>query len=103
MESLTFEKHYRVKELASLWGLSPKTVSRIFAEETGVIRIVNHGKAKRKYSTLSIPASIALRVHEKLGNQPLQLGVSPSQPTRVIRLRDMNSPAKPNTVIRIKA
>src|SRR5579871_5431960 len=30
MGSFAFERHYRVKELAALWGLSPKTLTRIF-------------------------------------------------------------------------
>ena len=48
MGSFAFEKHYRVKELAGLWGLSPKTVTRIFADEPGVIRVAKDGTAKRK-------------------------------------------------------
>jgi AraC-like DNA-binding protein len=39
MGSFAFEKHYRVKDLAGLWGLSAKTVARIFADEAGVIRV----------------------------------------------------------------
>src|SRR5712672_466975 len=70
MGSFAFEKHYRVKELAGIWGLSAKTVTRMFAEEAGVIRVANAGTGKRKYATLSIPESVALRVHERLGNQP---------------------------------
>ena len=70
MASFAFEKHYRVKELAGIWGLSAKTVTRMFAEEDGAIRVANAGTGKRKYATLSIPESVALRVHERLGNQP---------------------------------
>ena len=57
MGSFAFEKHYRVRELANLWGLSAKTVARIFADEADVIRVTNYGAPKRKYVTLSIPES----------------------------------------------
>ena len=39
MSSPALEKHYRVNELAALWGLSAKTVRRMFANEPGVIRV----------------------------------------------------------------
>ncbi len=59
MGSIAFEKHYRIRELAGLWGLSAKTVTRIFADEAGVIRVANDGTCKRKYATLEIPESVA--------------------------------------------
>jgi hypothetical protein len=104
MGSFVFEKHYRVKELAGLWGLSPKTVSRIFAEEAGVIRVANDGATKRKYATLSIPESVASRVHEKLGNQPFEENTL-IHPIRVVRLRDIDSGAsdKGRTMVKLKA
>jgi AraC-like DNA-binding protein len=104
MGSFAFEKHYRVKELAGLWGLSPKTVSRIFAEEAGVIRITNDGTTKRKYATLSIPESVASRVHQKLGNQPFSDSSQATQEVRIIRLGNIDSarPDKGRTVIRLK-
>ena len=33
------EKHYRIKELAALWGLSAKAIIRVFRDEPGVLRI----------------------------------------------------------------
>ena len=91
MGSFAFEKHYRVRELAGLWGLSAKTVTRMFAEEPGVIRVANEWTGKRKYATLSIPESVALRVHERLGNQTLQATLAGGQPRRIIRLRDLHA------------
>jgi hypothetical protein len=91
MGSFAFEKHYRVRELAGLWGLSAKTVARIFADEAGVIRVASNGTGKRKYATLSIPESIALRVHERLGNQPFQATLAGGHPLRIIRLGDLNA------------
>jgi AraC-like DNA-binding protein len=103
MGSFAFERHYRVKELAGLWGLSPKTLTRIFADEVGVIRVANDGTGKRKYATLSIPESVAFRVHERLGNQPLQPPLG-GQQLRTIRLRDLGAGAsrKPRHVIKLK-
>jgi AraC-like DNA-binding protein len=102
MGNFAFEKHYRVKELAGLWGLSPKTVTRIFADEAGVIRVANGVTHKRKYATLSIPESVALRVHERLGNQakPLPSG----RPVRVIRLSDLGVglSTQSRTVLKLK-
>jgi hypothetical protein len=85
MEGFAFEKHYRVKEPAGLWCLSSKTVSRIFASETGVVRVANEGKGKRMYTTLSIPESVAARVHERLGKNVRGV-VESSKPVRIIRL-----------------
>ena len=104
MRSFTFEKHYRVRELAGLWGLSAKTVTRIFADEAGVIRVANDGTCKRKYATLSIPESVALRVHERLGNQPLQATFPGSHPLRIIRLSDLHAgmSRKPRNIVKLK-
>jgi AraC-like DNA-binding protein len=106
MGSVAFEKHYRVKELAGLWGLSPKTVSRIFAEEVGVIRVANDGTGKRKYETLSIPESVASRVHERLGNQAFQPSLQVNQPLRIVRHTDRDagtSSTKPRRFIKLKS
>lgn len=104
MGSFAFEKHYRVRELAGLWGLSAKTVTRIFAAEAGVVRVANDGTGKRKYATLSIPESVALRVHERLGNQPFQASLAGGHPLRVVRLSDLHAGVskKPRNVIKLK-
>jgi hypothetical protein len=92
MAGVAFEKHYRVKELAGIWGLSPKTVTRIFADEAGVIRVANNGSGKRKYATLSIPESVALRVHERLGNQAaLSDDCDRPRSLRIIRLNELDA------------
>jgi hypothetical protein len=97
------ERHYRVRELATLWGFSANTIIRLFATEEGVIRLVS-GIGKRKYVTLSIPESIALRVHERLGREALQAQLPHPNPLRVIRLRDLNSgmAKRPRDVIKLK-
>ena len=104
MASFAFEKHYRVNELAGLWGLSSKTVTRMFAEEAGVIRVANNGTGKRKYATLSIPESVVLRVHERLGNQPLKAALAGGNPLRIIRLSDFHAGVskKPRNIVKLK-
>jgi len=77
--------------LANLWGLSAKTVARIFADEAGVIQVANYGTRKRKYATLSIPETVASLVHERLGNKPFQATLAGGHPLRIIRLGDLNA------------
>ncbi len=103
--STAFEKHYRVKELAGLWSLSPKTITMLFANEPGVIHVASDFSTKRKYATLSIPESVALRVHERLGQQPLQAALAGVNPLRVVHLRDLDAgvPKKPRNVVKLKA
>jgi hypothetical protein len=90
MGNSAFEKHYRVKELARLWGLSPKTITREFSNEASVIRVASGGTSKRKYTTLSIPESVALRVHERLSHNGLQATRTRRNPRRIVLLRNLN-------------
>jgi hypothetical protein len=103
MSSAALEKHYRVRELASLWGFSDNTIIRIFAGEPGVIHLES-GSGRRKYTTLSIPESVALRVHERLGHEPFQAQLSASNPLRIIRLRDLHTGVakKPRNILKLK-
>jgi hypothetical protein len=90
MSSGALEKHYRVRELASLWGFSDNTIIRISASEPGGIRLKS-GVGRRKYTTLSIPENVALRVHERLGHEPFQAQLASANPLRIIRLRDLQA------------
>ncbi len=104
MSCAALEKHYRIGELAALWGFSDNTIIRIFASEPGVIRLES-GTGRRKYTTLSIPESVALRVHERLGQEPLQAQLPTGNPLRVIRLRDLDAgmAKKPRNVLKLKS
>lgn len=63
----SFEKHYSISEISQLWGLSQKTIRRIFEHEPGVVELANHGsRRKRIYVTRRIPESVLRRVHRKL-------------------------------------
>lgn len=103
--NVMIEKHYRVSELAALWGLSPKTIIRMFSDEDGVMVLHNGGTGKRVYTTLSIPETVAVRVRERLSKKPLQSDLPRTNPLRVIRLRDLNArmPKKPGNVFERKA
>jgi len=66
MDSSYTEKHYRLGDLARMWGLGRETLRRLFAVEPGVIKM-RLGK-KRAHTTYSIPESVAARVHTRLTN-----------------------------------
>ncbi len=79
------EKHHRVSDLAALWRVHPKTISRIFSKEPGVLRLPG------KRSVILIPASVAARVHERLSQQALKAPLPAGHPLKVIRFRDLNA------------
>jgi AraC-like DNA-binding protein len=61
------ERHYSVLELAQMWGLSEKTIRRIFNNEPGVVKWGHdEGRFKRGYVTLRIPESVIQRVHRRM-------------------------------------
>ena len=60
------ERHYRVGELAKLWGLGRETLRVIVKDEPGVIKI--RMGAKRAHTTYSVPESVAQRIHTRLLN-----------------------------------
>lgn len=64
---LALERHYSVGEIVKLWGLSAKTVRRIFADEPDVI-LWGHEEErfKRAYRTLRVPESVLQRVHRRI-------------------------------------
>ncbi len=62
--SAAFEKYYTVGELAEIWGLSERTIRRMFSHEPGVIKWENgETRCKKSYTTLRIPESVVQRVH----------------------------------------
>jgi hypothetical protein len=99
-----FVKHFRVKELAELWGFCDNTIIRLFADEPGVLRL-ERVTAKRVYTTLSIPESVAFLVHERLSDKSLKTQLAGGNPLRVVRLRDLHAAVsqKPRHVVKLKA
>jgi hypothetical protein len=62
----TFEKHYRIGELARLWGLGRETIRKLVKDDPGVLKIRIGGK--KLNTTYSIPESAAQRIHTRLLN-----------------------------------
>lgn len=82
-------RHFRVKDLANLWSFSEATIIRLFRDEPGVLRL----EGERRYTTISIPESVALRVHTRLAqvsHNTLKSASPGRNPLRVIALRDTN-------------
>jgi len=66
LQSIALERHYTVPEVAELWGMSEKSVRRLFAEESGVLRWgTSETLRKRGYCNLRIPESVLIRVHQR--------------------------------------
>ena len=65
-ENSTFEKHYRVAELARMWRLGRETIRKIVKDEPGVIK-VRMGR-KKAHTIYSVPESAASRIHTRLQN-----------------------------------
>lgn len=61
----TFEAHYRIGELATMWKLGRETVRKLVKDEPGVVK-VQFG-LKRAHTFYSVPASVAARIHTRLG------------------------------------
>lgn len=65
-DTSAFERHYRIGELAEMWGLGRETVRLLVKDEPGVIKI---RLGRKKSQTLySVPASVAARIHTRLLN-----------------------------------
>jgi hypothetical protein len=60
------EKHYRVSDLAELWGLGRETIRKLIMDDPGVIKI--RQRRKKMHTTYSVPESAARRIHTRLLN-----------------------------------
>jgi hypothetical protein len=76
VEDATFEKHYRISDLARLWGLGRETVRKLVKDDPGVVKI-RMGR-KKTHTIYSIPESAAHRIHTRLLN-----AAQPHQPESV--------------------
>lgn len=66
IHSVALERHYTVPEIATLWGVSEKTVRRLFGDEDGVLRWGSDETVrKRGYHNLRVPQSVLIRVHQR--------------------------------------
>jgi hypothetical protein len=66
----TPQKHHRVAEVATLLGVSPKTVRRQFEDRPGVRFIGNKDstKKKRRYGMLLIPDNVLQEYLAEIGS-----------------------------------
>jgi len=65
-DTTTFERHYRVGELAKLWSLGRETVRKLVKDDPGVIKI--RMGPKKSHTVYSVPESAAKRIHTRLLN-----------------------------------
>ncbi len=70
LESIAFERHYSVPEVAELWHISEKTVRRLFEKEGGVLRWgsqeeISPRRQRLGYCNLRIPESVLIRIHQR--------------------------------------
>jgi hypothetical protein len=66
VENTTFERHYRISDLARLWSLGRETVRKLVKDDPGVIKI-RMGR-KKAHTIYSVPESAARRIHTRLLN-----------------------------------
>jgi len=66
LENTTFERHYRIGELAETWALGRETVRKLVKDDPSVIKI-RLGR-KKTHTIYSVPASVADRIHRRLLN-----------------------------------
>jgi hypothetical protein len=66
VEDTAFEKHYRISDLARLWGLGRETVRKLVKDDPGVVK-VRLGR-KKAHTIYSVPESAAQRIHTRLLN-----------------------------------
>ena len=66
VENTTFERHYRISDLARLWSLGRETVRKLVKDDPGVIKI-RMGR-KKAHTIYSVPESAAQRIHTRLLN-----------------------------------
>lgn len=66
VENTTFEKHYRIGDLARMWGLGRETVRKLVKDDPGVVK-VRMGR-KKAHTFYSVPESTASRIHTRLLN-----------------------------------
>jgi hypothetical protein len=69
-KTTALEKHYTPGELAELWGLSVRTIRRMFQDCPGVFVIGEKMKRRgRGHTTIRIPSSVAEQVYAQRQNR----------------------------------
>jgi len=68
--NIALEQHYRVNQIAQMWGWSRQKVIARFENEPNVLITYKNARGKRTYRTISIPESVLLRVHRQQHVEP---------------------------------
>ena len=63
----SFERHYRLSDLASMWRIGRETARKLCMNEPGVLRI-RLGR-KKSHVMYSVPESVAERIHRRLTSE----------------------------------
>ena len=66
VDDAPFEKHYRIGDLARMWGLGRETVRKLVKDDVGVVKI-RMGR-KKAHTIYTVPESAARRIHTRLLN-----------------------------------
>jgi AraC-like DNA-binding protein len=66
---LHLEKHFTIQDIATLWGMSEKTVRGLFADHPDVMKLGEESRYEGKtpvrgYVTLFVPESAMIEVHQ---------------------------------------
>ncbi len=64
LDGTAFERHYRISDLARMWGLGRETVRLLVKDDPGVLK-VRMGR-KKAHTVYSVPESAAARIHTRL-------------------------------------
>ena len=64
------EPHYSVQDVAAMWNMSTQTVTRLFDDVPGVLkismpRLLTHNRKHKTHVTLRIPATVLEQVHSQ--------------------------------------
>ena len=66
IENPAFEKHYRIGELARMWGFGRETIRKLVKDDPGVLK-ARMGR-KKAHTSYSVPESAVRRIHTRLLN-----------------------------------
>jgi nucleotidyltransferase/DNA polymerase involved in DNA repair len=66
VENTAFEQHYKISELARMWGFGRETIRKLVKDDPDVLK-ARFGR-KKSHTSYSVPASIAKRIHTRLLN-----------------------------------
>src|ERR1017187_9508541 len=101
---LALETHYKIAELVALSWVCRDSIVKRFESEPDVMRW-STSIGKRRYESVSIPESVALRVHERICQNTLQARLAGRNPLRVISLRDRHTGVAKKTrdVVKLKS